>query len=259
MRDITPDALPHGAPELRELTQADLWDALRLGWRDFTSAPGFGLFFAGFYVLGGIAITWILGVTGNTVAALPLILGFPLLGPFVAVGFYEISRRLQTGHALDWKGVLGVVWREKDRQMPSIAAIILIFFLFWNFLAHMIFALFMGLQVMTNISSSFEVFLTPNGLMMLGVGTLVGAIFSFILFSLMVIALPMLVEREVDFMTAMLTSFSSVTGNLPVMLIWGVLVAVLLFAGMLPGFLGLLLVLPLLGHATWHIYDKARV
>ncbi len=210
-------------------------------------------------MLGGLAIVWLLGATGNTVAALPLILGFPLLGPFVAVGFYEISRRLQRRQALDWRGVLGVVWREKDRQMPSIAAIVLIFFLFWNFLAHMIFALFMGLQVMTNISSSFEVFLTPNGLMMLTVGTAVGAVFSFLLFALMVIALPMLVDREVDFMTAMLTSFSAVTANLPVMLGWGVLVAVLLFVGMLPGFLGLFAVLPLLGHATWHIYDKMRV
>ncbi len=117
----------------------------------------------------------------------------------------------------------------------------------------------MGLQVMTNISSSFEVFLTPSGVTMLFVGTLVGAIFSFILFALMVIALPMLVDREVDFMTAMLTSFSSVTGNLSVMLLWGILVAGLLIVGMIPAFLGLFVVLPLLGHATWHVYDKARI
>ncbi|MFT4620922.1 MAG: putative membrane protein [Sulfitobacter sp.] len=258
MKDITAHELPHGAPDLRTLSRADLIDALRLGWRDFRSAPGFGLFFAGVYVVAGLAIVWLLGATGNTVAALPLILGFPLLGPFVAVGFYEISRRLQAGEALDWKSVLGVVWREKDRQMPSIAAIVMIFFLFWNFLAHMIFALFMGLQVMTNISSSFEVFLTPNGLMMLAVGTAIGAVFSFLLFALMAIALPMLLDREVDFMTAMLTSFSTVTENLSVMLVWGIIVAVLLLVGMLPGFLGLFVVLPLLGHATWHVYDKAR-
>ena len=259
MKDVTPDALPHGAPQLKNLKREDLIDALRLGWRDFLSAPAYGLFFAGVYVTVGISIVWILGVTGNTVAALPLILGFPLLGPFVAVGFYEISRRLQAREALDWRGVIGVVWREKDRQMPSVAAIVLIFFLFWNFLAHLIFALFMGLQVMTNISSSFEVFLTPSGVTMLFVGTLVGAIFSFILFALMVIALPMLVDREVDFMTAMLTSFSSVTGNLSVMLLWGILVAGLLIVGMIPAFLGLFVVLPLLGHATWHVYDKARI
>lgn len=258
MKDITAHELPHGAPDLRTLSRADLIDALRLGWRDFRSAPGFGLFFAGVYVVAGLAIVWLLGATGNTVAALPLILGFPLLGPFVAVGFYEISRRLQAGEALDWKSVLGVVWREKDRQMPSIAAIVMIFFLFWNFLAHMIFALFMGLQDMTNISSSFEVFLTPNGLMMLAVGTAIGAVFSFLLFALMAIALPMLLDREVDFMTAMLTSFSTVTENLSVMLVWGIIVAVLLLVGMLPGFLGLFVVLPLLGHATWHVYDEAR-
>lgn len=136
------------------------------------------------------------------------------------------------------------------------AAVILIFFLFWNFLAHMIFALFLGLAVMTNITSSFAVFLTPNGMMMLLVGTGVGAVLSFVLYGITVVSLPLLLDKEVDFVTAMITSFSAVTENLRVMLSWGVLVAVLLLVGMVPAFLGLLLVLPLLGHATWHLYQR---
>lgn len=253
-----PDTPPLGTPELRQLTQADIKTALRLGWQDFRSAPGFGLFFAVFYAIGGIVIVSILGLTGKTWAALPLILGFPLLGPFAAVGLYEVSRRLHAGQSLDRSEIISVIWAQKDRQMPSIAAIVLIFFLFWNFLAHMIFALFMGLSVMTNISSSFEVFLTVNGLLMIGVGTAVGAVFSFLLFALMVFALPMLLDREIDFVTAMITSFAEVTANIGVMLSWGVVVAVLLGLGMVTGFLGLLVVLPWLGHATWHLYCLAK-
>ena len=108
-----------------------------------------------------------------------------------------------------------------------------------------------------NVTSSFEVFLTPNGLMFLGVGTLVGAAFATLLFSLTVVSLPLLLDREVDFVTAMLTSLACVRENPVVMLGWGVIISALLFLGMLPGFLGLFLVLPVLGHATWHLYRRA--
>ncbi|MFN3294310.1 MAG: DUF2189 domain-containing protein [Gemmobacter sp.] len=245
------------APVIRALAPADLSAALAAGWRDLTRAPLFGLFFAGVYVLGGWMLVWALTASGQVWWTIPITLGFPLLGPFIATGFYEISRRLARDEPLDWPGVLGVILRQKDRQVPSIAAVIVVFFLFWNFLAHMIFALFMGLQVMTNISSSFEAFLTPNGLAMIVVGTLVGAVFSALLFSLTVVALPMLLDREVDFVTAMLTSLAVVRRNPGVMLGWGMLIAVLLFAGMVPAFLGLLVVLPLLGHSSWHLYTRA--
>jgi len=242
---------------IRALSNADLAASLRAGWRDLTRAPIFGLFFSAVYVAGGWLLWWALTTTGQVWWTIPVTLGFPLLGPFVAVGFYEISRRLETGKALDWPGILGVILRQKDRQIPSIAAVIVVFFLFWNFLAHMIFALFMGLQVMTNISTSFEAFLTPNGLAMIAMGTAVGAAFSAVLFSMTVVALPMLLDREVDFVTAMLTSLAVVRRNPGVMLGWGLLIAVLLFVAMLPAFLGLFLVLPLLGHASWHLYRRA--
>ncbi|WP_425090537.1 DUF2189 domain-containing protein [Tropicimonas sp. S265A] len=235
---------------------SDVKAALAAGWADFKAAPAFGLFFSAVYVFGGIAMVYILLATGKSWATLPIIVGFPLIGPFAAVGLYEVSRRLQCGEPLDWGGVLGVVVRERSRQMPSIAAVILIFFLFWNFLAHMIFALFLGLQVMTNVTSSFGVFLTPNGLMMLAVGTAVGAVLSFVLYAITVVSLPLLLDAEVDFVTAMIKSFSAVTENLGVMLVWAAIVAALLVAAMIPAFLGLFLVLPLLGHATWHLYQR---
>jgi uncharacterized membrane protein len=150
-----------------------------------------------------------------------------------------------------------VIFRQKDRQIPAIAAVIVVYFLFWNFLAHMIFALFLGSAPMTNVSSSLAVFLTPEGLTMLAFGTLIGAVFATLLFSLTVVSLPMLLDREVDFVTAMLTSFALVRENPVIMLGWGALIAACLFVGMLAGFVGLLVVLPLFGHASWHLYRRA--
>jgi uncharacterized membrane protein len=115
----------------------------------------------------------------------------------------------------------------------------------------------MGLQTMTDVSSSFAVYLTPNGLMMLAVGTAVGAVFATVLFSITVVSLPLLLDREVDFVTAMIASFQTVQQNPLVMLGWGAMIAGLLFVAMLPGFLGLFVVLPVLGHASWHLYRRA--
>lgn len=243
-------------PEVNEVDLSDLRESLALGWQDFRRAPLLGLAFSAVYVLGGWVIFWAMTTQGQIWWTLPASAGFPILGPFIACGFYEISRRLEAGEPLD-SGVFGVVWRQKDRQIPSIAAVIVVFFLFWNFLAHMIFALFLGRATMTNISTSVEIFATPQGLMMLAVGTVIGAVFALVLFGLTVVSLPLLLDREVDFVTAMLTSVTLVQENPAVMLGWGVLIAVLLFAAMVPGFLGLFVVLPVLGHATWHLYRRA--
>ncbi|GHC58891.1 membrane protein [Gemmobacter tilapiae] len=239
------------------LTWADLRISLALGWRDFRRAPALGLFFAGVYVLGGWVLLLAFTEAGRLWWSLPAMAGFPILGPFIACGFYDISRRLEAGEPLSWRDVMGVIFQQRNRQIPSMAAIIVVFFLFWNFLAHMIFALFLGFSTMTNVSSSFGVFLTPNGLTMLATGTVIGAVFAATLFSLTVISLPLLLDREVDFVTAMITSVGVVSTNPFVMFGWATLIALALFAAMLPGFLGLFLVLPLFGHATWHLYRRA--
>jgi uncharacterized membrane protein len=216
-----------------------------------------GLVFSAVYVLGGWLIVWAMAAKGQVWWTLPASAGFPILGPFIACGFYEISRRLEAGEPLVARQVFGVIFRQKDRQIPAIAAVIVVYFLFWNFLSHMIFALFLGNATMTNVSSSLQVFLSSEGLMMLGFGTLVGACFATLLFCLTVVSLPMLLDREVDFVTAMLTSFELVKENPRLMLTWGLLIAVCLFVAMIPGFLGLFIVLPLFGHASWHLYRRA--
>jgi uncharacterized membrane protein len=239
-----------------EADLSDLRAALRAGWSDFRKAPFYGLAFSAVYVLGGWLIWGALTLKGQLWWTIPASAGFPILGPFVACGLYEVSRRIEAGQALSPRAIFGVILRQKDRQIPSMAAVIVIFFLFWNFLSHMIFALFLGTATLTDVTSSLTVFATPAGMMMLAVGTAVGAAFSGLLFAISVVSLPLLLDREVDFVTAMITSVHTVTASPLVMLGWGALIAAALFAAMLPMFLGLFLVLPLFGHASWHLYRR---
>ena len=242
-------------PVVQNVSVADVSASLRAGLRDFRRAPQFGLFFSAVYVVGGFLMIWV--GAGHVTWVLATSLGFPLVAPFAAAGLYEVSRRMEAGEPLEWRGVLGIVWNERTRQLPWLGAIIVIYFLFWTFLAHMIFALFMGLSQMINVTQSLDAFLTLNGLTMIAVELAVGAVFAFLLFAMTVVSLPLVLHREVDFVTAMLTSIMTVRENLFVMLIWASLIAVLSLLALLPWFLGLMVVLPILGHATWHLYRRA--
>jgi uncharacterized membrane protein len=150
-------------PGPARLTAGAIGRVLKAGFGDFMKAPLFGLFFSAIYVAGGLIIWMVYKASGQEWWLIPVIVGFPLLAPFAAIGLYEVSRRIEAGEPLNWPAVLGVVFAQKDRQIPSMAMVILLMFMFWVFVAHTIFALFMGLQAMTNVTSSFAVLFEGNG------------------------------------------------------------------------------------------------
>ena len=240
---------------LKSLTTKDIGNALGAGWRDFAAYPIYGLFFAAFYVAGGLGLVYGLTSMGQGWWLIPIMAGFPLLAPFSAVGLYEVSRRREAGLPLSWRGVLGALGGKGDEQLILMGAIVFVAFSFWMILAHGIFAIFLGSSGIG--AESGALLLSPDAIMMLVVGSAVGGIFALGLFAITVISLPMLVDREVDFITAIIVSLGVVRSNKRVMLGWAALVAVTLTLAMLPMFAGLFVALPVLGHATWHLYRRA--
>jgi len=251
----SPD-MPDDIPAPAEVPLSAIGEVLAAGWRDFRRAPAFGLLFSAFYVAGGLVLTLVATAAGQEWWLMPFIVGFPLIAPFAAVGLYEVSRRLELGEPLIWREVVGVIFAQRNRQLPSMAMVILLLFMFWVFVAHTTFALFLGPAAMTNVSNSLTILQGGAGAAMLALGSLLGAGFAAVLFAMTVVGLPLLLDREVDFISAIIASFGAVAANPGAMLAWGVTIAVLLAIGMAPLFLGLFIVLPVLGHASWHMYRR---
>lgn len=254
---MSPTADLHGLPRptVRRISADDVYAALGAGWADFRAVPRFGLFFGGIYAAVGIAIFLQLWIVEHSLWIVPFALAFPLVGPFAAVGLYEVSRRREAGEPLNWPAILGVVWNSRNRQIPMMAFVVLAGFLTWMWTAGMLTLLFLGRSNIGFVDID-GVLASNSGIALVIVGTLVGAVIAFVLFALTAVALPMLLDRDLDFVTAMVTSFEAVTRNPQAMLHWAWIIVGLLALGMVPFFLGLVVTLPVLGHATWHLYRR---
>lgn len=235
----------------------DVAYALRQGVRDFLKAPVIGMFFGVIYALGGVAIYMLLARYRTPWLIIPLALGFPLLGPFVAAGLYETSRRLSRGEPVGFAEVLSVVFRQSRREMGWMAFVVLFVFWVWIYQVRLMIALFLDFKAFASFQGFFEALANGPGIGFLAAGTISGAVLATILYSLTVMSMPMLLDRNIDFITAMLASIRTVADNPGPMLGFGLIISVLTFLALLPAFLGLLVVLPVLGHATWRLYERA--
>lgn len=240
---------------IRRITGAEIATALRRGFSDYLAHLPYGLFFGAIYAAGGMFIVAALSIYHMPWLIIPVAIGFPLIGPFIAVGLYEVSRRREKGLPITWGAILAEVFRQRERQLSWMAFVVLFIFWVWIYQVRLLFALFLGYKAPAELDALVHVILTTSqGLSFLGVGTIVGAVIATILFSVTVVAMPLLLDHDVDFVTAMITSIRAVTENPVAMLGFGVIVGASAILALVPLFLGLLVVLPVLGHATWHLY-----
>ncbi|MFN4354152.1 DUF2189 domain-containing protein [Parvibaculum sp.] len=253
-----PAAPANGLPRIHTMTFGDLASALNAGFRDFLRAPLFGLVIGGTFALIGVVIVASLTIWQLPWLIYPFAIGFPLVGPFAAVGLYEVSRRLAAGERPSWGDVFGVIWAQRRREVSWMAFVMLFVFWIWMYQVRLLIALFLGLVSFASFEQFLTVvFTTQDGILFLAIGHVVGAVLALVLFSITVISIPLLLEREVDMVTAMITSIKAVFQSPVVMLGWGVFVTLCVLMASLPLFLGLLVVLPVFGHATWHLYRRA--
>ena len=244
--------------EVNSVTAQDIAASLRDGIADFLAYPVMSGFFGLFYAVFGLFIVWCLVWLGAIWMIVPAAVGFPLVAPFAAAGLYEISRRRQAGLSVGWSEILAVMARQRKREMGWMAFVTLFIFWVWMYQVRLWLAIILQDASFSSLGGFLEtVFFTPQGWTFLAVGTCAGACLAAVLFAVTVVAMPMLLDRDTDFVTAMLTSVRVVTESPVVMLGWAAIISVTMLVSLLPAFLGLIVTLPVLGHTTWHLYRRA--
>lgn len=251
------EARPVIKPIINDLSTDDISAALSAGLRDFQKTAQYGLFFGLFYAFGGWLMIWFLAGIDMPYLVYPLASGFALIAPFVAAGLYEVSRRVEMGEDLNWGDVLGAIFSKRGKELRWMAIVTGFAFIIWIDIAIFLYVIFFGLQEI-NISDLLSVVIgTPEGALFLTVGNLVGAGLGMTVFSLTVVAFPLLLHKDVDFVTGMITSVQSVLKNPKTMISWAAFIAVMLAISLASFFIGIIVILPLLGHASWHLYRRA--
>lgn len=224
------------------------------GWRDFKLRPVTSLSYGLLVFLISVGIVGGLFAFGWDYILFPALAGFMVLGPLLAVGLYEKSRRIAAGEPIGLLHMI-LVRPKSGGQILFTGVLLCLLMLLWMRAAVIIYALFFGLRPFPGLGHiASMLFTTPVGWAMLLVGSAVGALFAAFSFAIGAFSIPMLLDKRVDALTAMGTSMALVSHNLPAMLTWGAIVLVLFLASLATGLVGLILVYPLLGHATWHAY-----
>ncbi len=246
------------APTIRRIGPADLFAARARGWEDFAATPSHAVFLCVIYPALGIAIA---GLTlGFAILPLlfPLAAGFALIGPLAALGLYELSRRREAGVSASAADALDVLRSPSLGAILALGALLMILFVTWVTTARAIYVANFGYATPDSIAQfAHDVLFTRQGWTLIVVGNLVGFVFAALALTISVVSFPLLLDRDVGAAVALLTSVRVVAANPLTMALWGLIVAALLVIGSLPVFLGLAVTLPLLGHATWHLYRKA--
>lgn len=255
--DVTPPLFKEN-PYRADVPISAAREWLRLGWRDLWQSPGISLFYGALvFGVSALMVGCLFGL-GWDFILFPALSGCIVIGPALAVGLYEKSRRIAVGAPLRFGEVL-LVKPKAGTQVAFIGAILCSLMLVWMRAAVILYALFFGLAPFPGSSEiATTLFITPMGWALLIVGTLVGGLFAAFSFAISAFSIPMLLNEEVDAFTAMGTSMALVCNNLPVMLVWGVVVLGLLLLCLATAFIGSILVFPLIGHASWHAYVAIR-
>lgn len=250
-RDAWLEGRPY--PDIRRVTvdQSSLW--LAAGWRDLKQTPMVSLTFGLLFTLAAYAIVFGLGQIGMESLVLPLVGGFMLVAPVLAVGLYEKSRRLEGGERPS-VGMCVSAFRRNGIQFASMGLVLLILYLTWLMLALLIFAVFYNARPPQLDSFLIEIITAPQAPLFLVVGTAVGGVLAAVAFTISVVSLPMLLDRDVSAVYAMASSVEAVRKNAKVMIGWAAMIALITAVGMATFFIGLIILMPLVGHASWHAY-----
>ena len=237
---------------LRTLRWRDPLHWLRLGWNDFRRCPGIGLFYGGCFMLMGWAL---LRVYQHAPAfMLALSAGFLLMGPFLCLGLYRASQRLEEGRRPGFFDCL-LAWRERAGALGIFGFVLLVLEMLWGRATLVLFAV--SFDGMPDFKGSLLALLNPENLGFICAWLVLGAVFASLIFAVSVVSIPMILHRQTDAITAGLTSMRLVFTQTGVMLWWALLIAVIVGAALLPAFAGLLLAGPVVGHAAWHAYRAA--
>ncbi len=255
----TPPAAPSDTPPdsvfsivLNELRLADPFRWLALGWQDFRRAPGIGLFYGTCFTVMG----WLLVMVFEYSPAWTLALsaGFLLVGPFLCLGLYDVSRKLERGERPDFAASL-TAWRTKMSTMAIFGTVLLVLEMVWARASLVVFAL--SFDGMPDFKGSLLKLVDPENTEFIVAYTGVGSLFAGMIYAVSVVSMPMILDRKTDAISSGLTSIRLCLTQPGVMLLWGALITLAVVIAMLPGFVGLLVVGPVLGHATWHAYRAA--